>query len=82
MQVSLPQLISDHCPINLYSNGVDWGPKPFRFEKCWLEHKDFLNLARVWWSQVEVTGYVDYRLCKKLQVLKEKIKTWTIEVFG
>ena len=48
IQEALPRLISYHCPIKLSSNSIDWGPRPFRFNNCWLENKDFLGLARSW----------------------------------
>lgn len=40
--------ISDHCPIWLKSYTIIWGPKPFIFNNCWIEHQDFLkNLWKV-----------------------------------
>jgi endonuclease/exonuclease/phosphatase family metal-dependent hydrolase len=35
----LPRDVSDHCPLILKRNGFDWGPKPFRFNNVWLDHK-------------------------------------------
>lgn len=51
--------ISDHCPIWLVSSNLNWGPKPFRFNNCWLEHKDFMKVVRDSWlsSGVEGRGY-------------------------
>lgn len=46
-QVALPRVISDHCPIKLCPNVVNWGPKPFRFENCWLLHRFFTVCLRV-----------------------------------
>ena len=80
--MALPRLISDHCPIKLSSSSVDWGPKPFRFENCWLVNKQFLGLACSWWSQVEVSGYAGFKIGKKLHILKNQIKRWNKEVFG
>lgn len=57
IQVALPRSISDHCLIKLCSNSIDRGPRPFRFVNCWLKKKNFLALARSWWSQREVRGY-------------------------
>lgn len=37
--------ISDHCPIWLDCSSYDWGPKPFRFNNCWLQHKDFKDFV-------------------------------------
>lgn len=34
IQVALPRLISDHCPIKLCSNSIDCGPRPFHSQNC------------------------------------------------
>lgn len=36
IQLALRQIVSDHCPIKLFSIAVDWGPKSFRFENYWF----------------------------------------------
>lgn len=43
---------------------------------------DFLQVARECWSQIDVEGFDGYRLCKKLQILKSRVKIWYREVFG
>jgi exonuclease III len=42
----LPRSISDHCPLVVRYNNVDWGPRPFRFNNHWLLHKVFTWLWR------------------------------------
>ena len=69
IQVVVPRLISDHCRIKLCSNSIDWGPRSFRFENCWLQNKDLLGLARSWWRPEDVRGFVGYRIYKKLRRL-------------
>jgi hypothetical protein len=32
----LPRTVSDHCMLLLRFSGVDWGPRPFRFNNHWL----------------------------------------------
>lgn len=70
---------------------MNWGPKPFRFENCWLLHKDFLPKVRDRWSQLEFHGFTGFTLMKKLQGLtlmkklqglKAKIKEWNKISFG
>ena len=34
IQTALARNFSDHCPIVLRSNEIDWGPKPFRIIDC------------------------------------------------
>lgn len=36
--------VSDHCPVWLKIDDINWGPKPFRFFNCWLDHKEFRPL--------------------------------------
>lgn len=49
IQHALPRMVSDHFPLKLSSTTVDWGPKPFRFENCWLIHKESLPIMRNYW---------------------------------
>lgn len=74
--------ISDHCPIWLVSSSLKWGPKPFRFNNCWLEHKDFVKFVQDNWSSFQVEGRDYYVLKEKLKMLKEKLRRWNREVFG
>lgn len=37
--------ISDHAPIWIKEN-KDWGPKAFKFNSCWLRHKEFNKIVR------------------------------------
>lgn len=73
---------SDHCPIWLMRKSVNWGPKPFRFNDCWLEHKDFRNFVVECWNGFHVNGWKMYTFKEKLKLLKEKLRWWNKEVFG
>lgn len=42
--------ISDHCLIWLLSSSKNWGPKPFRFNNCWIEHEQFKNFIQKEWG--------------------------------
>lgn len=37
--------VSDHCPIMLKGKCLNWGPKPFRFNNCWLQHPIFKSFV-------------------------------------
>lgn len=39
--------ISDHCPIWLMCKPGNWSPKPFRFNDCWLEQKEWRSARMV-----------------------------------
>jgi hypothetical protein len=79
---ALPIDVSDHCPIVLWYNDVDWGPLPFRFKKILLEDSDFKKLVTKVWAEQQVTGWMGYILKERLKGLKEAIKKWNSEVYG
>ncbi|KAI5447832.1 hypothetical protein KIW84_015326 [Lathyrus oleraceus] len=74
--------ISDHCPIWLNCNFVDWGPKPFKFFKGWCEHDDFIPLVSDIWINTSRRGKASFILKEKLLAVKSKLKSWNKEVFG
>lgn len=73
--------ISDHRPIWLTCSVVDWGPKPFRFNNCWLEHKDFRSYVEECWRGMSVGGWKIYVFKEKLKSLHEKLRDQNKEVF-
>lgn len=80
----LPSGGSDHWPISLMA-AIQGTPKnkPFRFEKFWLSHTDFIQLIEKWWNEpVGIRGTKMYRLQRKLRYIKDKIKIWNKTVFG
>jgi hypothetical protein len=78
----LPRTVSDHCPIVLRLNDVDWGPKPFRFNNYWLLHKDFHGLVENFWRSCNYTGWMAFILREKLKALKNCIRLWHKETYG
>lgn len=74
--------ISDHCPIWLVCSNSDWGPKPFRFNNCWLEHKDFKAFVEACWGNFHVQGWKTHVFKEKLKLLKGELRKWNKEVFG
>lgn len=76
IQSALARGLSDHRPIKFFTEVVDWGPRPFRFENGRLLQNNFLDLVRVSWDQIEVHGFAGFKLIKKLQCLKGKIREW------
>jgi hypothetical protein len=48
---ALARDVSDHCPLVIRYNSEDWGPKPFRFNNFWLQHKSFRDLVIQTWEQ-------------------------------
>ncbi|GAU20609.1 hypothetical protein TSUD_33450 [Trifolium subterraneum] len=74
--------ISDHHPIWLECNNLNWGPKPFKFNNCWLEHKDFIPVVKATWESLNINGRKAHVLKEKMKRLKEELKVWNKEVFG
>ncbi|XP_006606862.1 uncharacterized protein [Glycine max] len=72
---------SDHCPILLKTDMVDWGPKPFRVMDCWLKNKQYQALVKDVWCGDQQPGWGSIVLKNKLKNLKSNIKKWSIE-FG
>ena len=72
----LPKAVYDHWPITLQL-AIEATPKfkPFRFEKFWLTHPDFQQLAKTWWIQAEVDqGTKMYRFQERLKNFKQMLK--------
>lgn len=80
-QSTLLRSISNHCPILLSFQMVDWGPKPFPLQNGWLMQKEFMPMVKEWWFLSNAQGYAGFRLFKKLQDMKGKIREWSREVF-
>ncbi|GAU30605.1 hypothetical protein TSUD_62250 [Trifolium subterraneum] len=74
--------ISDHCPIWLESSNSNWGPKPFKFNNCWLDHPDFIPFVKTTWEQMDICGKKAFIVKEKMKKLKEALKAWNREIFG
>eukprot|EP00253_Pinus_taeda_P028466 PITA_28466 len=80
----LPSGGSDHWPISLVIE-VPGPPrnKPFRFEKFWIEHPNFLTMVEKWWAEPLVEeGTKMFNLQNRLKNVKLKLKDWNHTVFG
>ncbi|KAL6146382.1 hypothetical protein ACLB2K_057062 [Fragaria x ananassa] len=58
------------------------GPIPFRFQKIWLGHLDFIKCVQEAWQSFEVCGCPMFVLQRKLKLLKPILKVWNVNVFG
>ncbi|XP_042969044.1 uncharacterized protein LOC122301721 [Carya illinoinensis] len=78
----LPRTSSDHCPM-VTSLWVDRrvGPTPFRFQRMWCLHEEFLGVVSECWRQ-EFQGCPMVKFSRKLKKLKQVLKKWNSEVFG
>ncbi|RVW91468.1 Transposon TX1 uncharacterized 149 kDa protein [Vitis vinifera] len=57
LQEALIRKTSDHWPIVMDTNPFMWGPTPFRFENMWLQHTNFKENFRDWWSGFQGIGW-------------------------
>jgi exonuclease III len=74
--------ISDHCPIWLMSETLNWGPKPFRVLNGWMEHPDFFSFVEKAWKNFDVQGRKAFILKEKFKMLKAFLRKWNREVYG
>ncbi|KAH1199243.1 mRNA-capping enzyme [Glycine max] len=73
VQFTLSRKFSDHCPILIKANNVDWGPKPFRILNCWLTDKSFREVI---WNKEE---YGDsFKKVQHLEVELNKLEEDTL----
>jgi hypothetical protein len=78
----LPRTVSDHCPLVLRYNGMDWGPRPFRFNNFWLTNSSFKGLVVESWRTQNCSGWMGHVLKEKLKGLKASIREWNKDVYG
>ncbi|OMO91306.1 reverse transcriptase [Corchorus capsularis] len=76
-QKALPRSLSDHNPILLGCEEVDWGPKPFKLFNFWCEDDDFKLMVKTVWSNSQNSN-----LWEKLKSLKPALKAWASTKFG
>jgi hypothetical protein len=56
---------------------------PFKLEKFWLSHPDFVKMVKDWWSNMMITGGSKmYFLQQKHKQLKHNLKKWNKGNFG
>ncbi|XP_058092497.1 uncharacterized protein LOC131238936 [Magnolia sinica] len=78
----LPRIHSDHAPLLLsLPRLLSGGPKPFRFQRMWTQHEEFLNVVKLAWNKVKSSHPV-YNVLSKLKQVKQDLKIWNKEVFG
>jgi hypothetical protein len=69
---------SDHNPLFLRFGGLPLtrGPRPFRFEAVWIDHKDYENVVRNSWNSS------NHNTITALHKVKEKFIIFNHEIFG
>ncbi|GKV21936.1 hypothetical protein SLEP1_g31858 [Rubroshorea leprosula] len=73
----LERTVSDHCPVLLKHERVDWGPKPFKFFDAWLQDPGCKEMIRKTWNSTAVEGWYGFKLKEKLKSAKKALKEWS-----
>ncbi|XVE94527.1 hypothetical protein REPUB_Repub02eG0016400 [Reevesia pubescens] len=76
VQKVLPRSLSDHNPVTISEEEIDWGPKPFKFFNYWLEIEGFQNLVSSVWSSFIPNNQQNASLWCRLRSIKPAIKKW------
>jgi exonuclease III len=76
IQLALQKGLSDHVPLMLYVDDVNWGPRPFRMLKCWSDFPGYREFVREKWGSFSCQGWSSYVLQQKFKMLKNCLKDW------
>lgn len=76
---SLPEVVSNHSPIMLYCGHWESRRTYFKLESMWLEHE---GMVESWWNDFEVTRRTDFKLTRKIKMLKRKLIEWNAHVLA
>ncbi|KAJ0483299.1 putative RNA-directed DNA polymerase [Helianthus annuus] len=75
---ALNKFLSDHSPLCLACDEVDFGPVPLRLYNSWLDAPGFGELVSMALQNTKKANQADQKLCGILRDLKNKIKQWRI----
>ncbi|XP_071714401.1 uncharacterized protein [Rutidosis leptorrhynchoides] len=70
----LPRGHSDHSPLLLFQDKVDFGPTYFKIFESWFARPDFEDSVRNAWEIVNADSSLD--IVAKLRLLKGHLKSW------
>ncbi|MCH79622.1 cysteine-rich receptor-like protein kinase, partial [Trifolium medium] len=68
--------LSDHCPLVLFANEEDCGPRPSRMLKCWKDVPGYNLFVREKWNSFQVDGWGGFVLKEKFKMIKLALKDW------
>jgi hypothetical protein len=76
IQVARLRGLSDHCLIVLSVYEENWGPKPFRMLKCWVDVPSYKQFVTDQWLSFQIEGWDGFVLKEKFKFLKMVVKSW------
>ncbi|GKE95332.1 RNA-directed DNA polymerase, eukaryota, reverse transcriptase zinc-binding domain protein, partial [Tanacetum coccineum] len=75
--IALDRIWSDHNPILLHVNKIDFGPSPFKLYNSWLLRDGFDDLIKSEWDSLDSNNSGFPIKChEKFRILKTKIQQW------
>jgi len=80
--IRLDHGLSDHCPLIVGKEQVNWGWKPFKCLDCWLMAPSFQNTLKVFWQEIvhDIPG--DFQVIRRISALRLKLSQWNKNEFG
>lgn len=76
---TLERGLSDHCPILLSTQSLDFGATPFKFFNSWLEDHDCREIVERSLQDVSMEGHIDCVFAKLFKYIKHNLKAWRKE---
>ncbi|KAK9077285.1 hypothetical protein SSX86_005622 [Deinandra increscens subsp. villosa] len=75
---ALPRVHSDHCPLILVTNVLDFGPSVFRFYNSWIGRPGYMETVNAAFSQSQIPQNTmpDRKLQLQLKSVKSALKSW------
>ncbi|OMO55505.1 Transferase [Corchorus olitorius] len=74
--------VSDHSPMILnFDKKSKFRRRPYRFELMWTLHPECKEIIQQAWS-IKMPGSAPFKLTRKIQHVREKLKKWNKLVFG
>ncbi|GKE33037.1 RNA-directed DNA polymerase, eukaryota, reverse transcriptase zinc-binding domain protein [Tanacetum coccineum] len=74
---ALDRIWSDHNPILLHVDKIDFGPSPFKLYNLWLLRDGFDDLIKSKWDSLDSNNFGFLIKChEKFCILKAKIRQW------
>jgi len=67
IQVAYQRGLSDHVPLLLHVDDVNWGLRPPWMLKCWSDYPGYANFLREKWGSFDCHGWGGFVLQKKLK---------------
>lgn len=76
IQVAYQRGLSDHIPLVLHVDDVNWEPLPLQMLKCRSGYPGYADFVRNKWDSFNVQRWGGYVMKQKLKMMKASLKEW------